>query len=60
MEEIVEIFGKRLKVVTDMDDSTYFCDICAVKKNCLNATGYMPFCTNAEGNMNRHFEELND
>lgn len=34
MNEIVEIFGKRLKVVTDESDSTDFCERCALEDIC--------------------------
>lgn len=54
--QVIEILGKRLKIVQDESDSTDFCYICAAKKYCWNTTGYMLFCTNAEGKMNRHFE----
>lgn len=57
MDEVIEIFGKRLKIVKDEDGSCYFCDFCAIKVSCANA--YIPICEDAEGKTNRHFE-LND
>lgn len=61
MEDVVEIFGKRLKVVQDMDDSAYFCNECSLKYVCFNVIGNTGIiCKDTEGKMNRHFEEVID
>lgn len=55
MEEVIEIFGKRLKIVQDENDSANICYVCAVKAYCWTGGGD-PICENAEGEENRHFE----
>ena len=62
MEEIVEIFGKRLKIVTDNDDNNVadYCDICAVADECWETANRLPFCRDTKGKVNRHFEEVKD
>ena len=59
MEDVIEIFGKRLKVVTDESDDERICKKCAVEDIC-NYANVTVFCEDAEGKMNRHFEELKD
>lgn len=60
MDETIEIFGKRLKVVKDEDGSCYFCEECAIKVFCLDMRVYMPICEDANGETNRHFELVKD
>lgn len=56
MDEIVEIFGKRLKIVQDENDSAKQCFQCVLKAIC-----YMQvICKDAKGNTNRHFELVKD
>ncbi len=58
MDEIIEIFGKRLKVVQDNFDSSDYCEICAIKDACWRRGSSIPFCKDAKGYLNRHFEEV--
>lgn len=58
MEEVIEIFGKRLKIVTDEDEGCHFCEYCAINVFCAKA--YIPICEDAEGKTNRHFELVKD
>ncbi len=60
MDEIVEIFGKRLKIVQDMDGGSDFCKKCAIEHICFNVIGAGIICKDAKGEVNRHFEEVND
>ena len=60
MGEVIEIFGKRLKIVQDNDTSDDFCKKCAIMCICWNTMNGIPFCRNAKGKINRHFEEVND
>lgn len=60
MEEIVEIFGKRLKVVTDENGSCCYCKLCDIRSYCGNTASGTPVCENTKGNVNRHFEEVKD
>ena len=60
MDEIIEIFGKKLKIVQDENNGVDYCDICAVEDECWAITGRMPFCEDAKGKINRHFEVVND
>lgn len=56
MGEVIEIFGKRLKIVQDESDSVKNCHQCVLKAIC-----YMQvICRDAKGKTNRHFEEVND
>ena len=60
MGEVIEIFGKRLKIVTDESDSADYCyNECAIHNICYKGC-YRCVCEDAEGKMNRHFEEVND
>lgn len=59
MDEVIEMFGKKLKVVTDESNSADFCYMCAVKVYCWKGGGD-PICEDAEGKENRHFEEVID
>lgn len=60
MDEVIEMFGKRLKVVTDESDDARTCEECALEDICWEGWRELPFCEDAEGKMNRHFEEVND
>ena len=60
MEEVIEIFGKRLKIVQDADDSCYFCEKCAIRVFCLDMMPHIFICKDARGSVNRHFELVND
>ena len=55
MGEVIEIFGKRLKIVQDADDGAFSCEECVIRVYC-----WIPICEDAEGKVNRHFEEVND
>ena len=55
MDKIVEIFGKRLKIVQDADDGAFSCEECVIRVYC-----WIPICEDAKGNAYRHFEEVND
>lgn len=59
MDEVIEIFGKRLKIVQDEDGSCYFCEECAIKFFCLDVL-QITVCKDARGRTNRHFELVND
>ena len=52
--QIIEIFGKRLKVVADNDDE---CTNCALKKECNDMSRAWP-CKKSDGSFNQHFEEV--
>ena len=60
MDGIIEIFGKRLKVVKDNNDSADYCFKCAIKYACFNVIGLGIICKDARGRTNRHFELIND
>lgn len=62
MDEIVEIFGKRLKIVQDESDDARICEKCAVEDICYNVNGNhsLPFCRDTKGKAIRHFEEVTD
>lgn len=60
MEEIVEIFGKRLKVVKDEDNSAEICEKCAMEKICWSTMTRIPACRDAKSETYRHFEEVID
>lgn len=60
MDGIIEIFGKRLKIVQDNDDSADYCLKCAIKYTCFNVIGAGIICKDARGRTNRHFELIND
>lgn len=60
MDEVIEIFGKRLKIVTDNDDSADYCLKCAIKYTCFNVIGAGVICKDSRGRVNRHFELIND
>ena len=60
MDEIVEIFGKRLKIVKDMDDNADNCVKCAIKYYCYNVIGGGIICKDVKGRTNRHFECVKD
>lgn len=58
MEEVIEIFGKRVKIVQDESDSCNYCDKCALEQICYDILpADETFCKDAEGDENRHFEE---
>ena len=53
MEGVIEIFGRRLKIVEN--DGLNNCQKCAIKDFCY-PHGYPMPCKDAKGNSNRHFE----
>lgn len=59
MNEVIEIFGKRVKIVSEVTanspGSKEFCEFCALKKFCIQST--LP-CLDANGKFVRHFEEV--
>ena len=54
MEQVIEIFGKRLKVVADNGDE---CTNCALKKVCNDMSRFWA-CEKSDGSFNQHFEEV--
>lgn len=57
MDEIIEIFGKRLKIVTDESDGIVYCyNKCVINNICYNMESCHRICEDAEGKMYRHFE----
>ena len=61
MDEVIENFRKRLKIVQDNDDNSKYCERCALEAVCYEITDVrMVFCEDAEGKVNRHFECVND
>ena len=55
----IEIFGKRVEIVTDKR-GTDACDDCALRKICnvIGIINHMP-CEDASGKSNRYFREIN-
>ena len=61
MDEVIEIFGKRLKIVQDESDSADYCyDMCDIGSICYSVMIKKRVCEDAEGKMNRHFECVKD
>lgn len=60
MDKTIEIFGKRLKIVTDEDNSAEICEKCAVKTICWSTMSRIPACRDAKSDTYRHFEEVID
>ena len=57
MNDIIEIFGRRLKIVEN--DNTNNCQQCALKDFCF-PHGYPYPCKDTKGNVNRHFEVVKE
>lgn len=56
--QIVEIFGKRVKIVEDNDSSAKVCMKCAFSYECT--LGHLGICRNADEKFNRHFVEVDE
>lgn len=57
-EQIIEIFGKRVKIVEDNDSSAKACMKCAFSYECT--LGHLGICMNADEKFNRHFVEVDE
>lgn len=56
--QIIEIFGKRVKIVEDNDSSAKVCMNCAFSYECT--LGHLGICRNADEKFNRHFVEVDE
>jgi len=54
--QIIEIFGKRVKIVEDDSSLAKICITCALSFECLK--GHLGICRNADDKFNRHFVEV--
>lgn len=57
-EQIIEIFGKRVKVVKDTEDFDY-CSICAFSSKCEHID-VGSLCEDSSFNTNRHFVDVDE
>ena len=57
MEEIIELFGNRFKIIEDNDDSEFYCDKCSLQYYC-NLLKPIMICQKEDGSLNRHFESV--
>lgn len=55
--QIIEIFGKRIKIVED-DGSAKGCMECAFSYECT--LGHLSLCRNTDEKLNRHFVEVDE
>ena len=57
-EQIIEIFGTRVKIVEDNDSTAKVCMECAFSYECTH--WHLGICRNADGKFNRHFVEVDE
>lgn len=58
--QIIEIFGKRVKIVEDESHTIGFCYDCAFDYLCRYNIGRGRLCETADHNLNRHFVEVDE
>lgn len=58
--QIIEIFGKRVKIVEDEGHTIAFCKDCAFDYFCKYKLGRGRLCETSNHNLNRHFVEVDE
>lgn len=58
--QIIEIFGKRVKIVEDDGHTIGFCNDCAFDYFCHYKLGRGYLCETSNHNLNRHFVEVDE
>lgn len=58
MNGIIEIFGGKYQIFHDRADGDEGCELCDLQQYCFNNS--TKICEDANGNLIRHFELVND